>query len=555
MATLQIGNQFLTTSPARDAFATLRKQYADIGNRYKARLVPEYRTFETIEDLLGAFAEHVEGLINETADAAAADIAAHQIYSVSRDALVADLWLRAEAVSGEVAAIQSRYLEIIGKSAELGAQRTADRENRGRIAGGGFGVAGAAQGMAIAVAANAAIGIFYGLANATAKGASMWGDRKRKRALLQDSNTTAALQRFLSALALQGAEIVADTVNGKGDTGAFATVPADAQTTAAALLENFHAGRVPDAQRAVVLFEGLELDPFDSRLWQAWVDYFGDNDNSVEASATAIGAADLSNYKRELIDTRRTQLPWDSPEQCHTSGTVLEELSTRLGLPFEHERARIAQLSIQLDRDRRTFSGVVYESAEAKQAAQVAYEFEQKRLTELAAERRTLTFNGVVYDTKEEARAASRQYDLKLIRLAIVWVGLPIALVVALVIWQSNSEPQARNADNTLVIEHDNSSPLSRRVDQTKSQLSSASPLARCQASNGEIHAVALDVMRQISNSNSFNHRSTKTLTPDEQGNNVEMTFIAFGMKYYKTIRAQVDPSTCALVGKVDLSS
>ncbi|HKX77709.1 MAG TPA: hypothetical protein VJM34_04235 [Novosphingobium sp.] len=420
MAQLHLGQSILVTSPERDAFASLRAQYADLGRRYQTRLAPAYRTFDSIEELFAAFAELVEHVIAETANTAAADIAASRIYSVSKDILVRELWTRAETIGDEVGKIQTRYAEIVGKSAELDALRTADRESRSRLAGGGFGVEGAAQGIAIATVANAAMGIAYGLANLTAKGATAWGDRKKKKALLEDQHTTESLRNFLSALAVQGSEIVAEIVNRESADHIYDTVSSESRTKAQALVENANAGLVPDHDRSTVLLQSLELDPFNDEAWTKWIDWFGDADGSVTASANALGNGIVELHRKNLLSDKESSLIWSTPEECLENSDILEDYSMSLGLPFHDDRARIRLLAERLDHDRRTFNGITHNTIEEKERAQRDFESELSR-TEAAKENYILSknenknrvFNGILYDTEAEAIEALNKYNKK----------------------------------------------------------------------------------------------------------------------------------------------
>lgn len=235
MAQYNLGAMALTTSPERDRFAALRRRYAELGRNHQRRFASRYASFGSADDMFERLPVDLKNVFSETVAMVAHDLAVNGIFDVSEKVIRADLEARAELVADHFNQVQDRYYAIIGKAAELEAQRQDARDNRGRIVGGGFGVQGAAQGIAVAAVANAAIGLTHGLANSLSKAASNLGDKEEKRELLADPATKAGIADFLIRIALQGAELVAATVNG-GAT--FEAVTDDARQKSQAIVEN-----------------------------------------------------------------------------------------------------------------------------------------------------------------------------------------------------------------------------------------------------------------------------------------------------------------------------
>ena len=159
MAHHHLGSANFVTSPARDKLASLRNKYMKVGEKYRTKFLLNYSTYRTVDDLFQAFQNEIESALSETVNIVASDISANRVYDTDLATIRDNLTKRVETVSGSFDRVQERYYEILGKAAELDAQRTAARENRGHIVGGGFGVEGALGGMAMATAANAAIGL------------------------------------------------------------------------------------------------------------------------------------------------------------------------------------------------------------------------------------------------------------------------------------------------------------------------------------------------------------------------------------------------------------
>lgn len=415
MAHYDLGPLTLTTSPERDMFADLRRRYLELGGNHQRQFRARYASYGSADDLFERLPVDLENVFTETAAMVAHDLATHGIYDVSEKTIRADLEVRAEAVAEGFNRVQGRYFDIIGKAAELEAQRQEARENRGQIVGGGFGIEGAARGMALAAVANAAIGLTYGLVNLTAKAASDLGDKAKKRQMLQDPATKADIGGFLVRIALQGAELVAANVN-NGAT--FEAVTDEARQKSAAMVENVAAGRVPDDQVQPVLVQALTLDPFNTEAWTVWLDRFGDQDSSVAACADVFGISEVQAHKAKLIAERKAALSWSTPEECRANSLILEQHAERLGFPFDSERTLIEATAQRLDRERRTFNGIKYPSLAEATEARRAHEDELQR-----------TVGGIVHETHQganDARALIREQAIAAsgANTAIGWLTL-----------------------------------------------------------------------------------------------------------------------------------
>jgi len=395
MAQFTIGTTSITTTPERDRFASLRRRYQDLGNKHKAAFDTYAATVTTADELFEVLPRHIDAAISETVAMVASDLAANRIFEVSTTAIRGDLDVSVENVADRFNRVQDRYFEIIGKAAELEAQRNDARANRGRLIGGGFGVEGAAQGMALAAVANAAIGLTYGLANLTGKAASALGDNEKKRQLLDDPTTKADIGDFFLRIALQGAELVAVKSNGATGKPTYEAVTVADYQKAEAIIENVAAGRVPDGEVKSVLAQALTLDPFHVAAWTEWLDRFGDQAGSVGVAADALGISEVVEHKIKLLGDRKNALSWNTPEDCEANSAVLEQQAERLGLSFDAERVAIKARAAKLDRERRTFNGVEYPSLADATEARRAHDDVLQR-----------TVAGVVHDTHDGANEA-----------------------------------------------------------------------------------------------------------------------------------------------------
>lgn len=404
MANLKIGMLSLNTSIERDNFSLLRYRYVQLGEKCQSRLTDNYAKFNNADDLFEFLPELINKIYMEVTEMVAHDLAERRIYDISEKAIRSELESRAENGAINFSRVQDAYFKILGMSKELDAQREYAKNNRPHIVGGGFGVEGAAKGIAQATVANAAIGLVYGLANLTAKAASSLGDQQKKRELLNDPATKAELGDFLKQIALLGCDLVADTVNQGSERAEFETVTADSRDKSAAILENVLAGRVPDENVKSVLLQALTLNPFNDMVWIFWLKHFGDHDGSLAASADLVRIVAVKFEKVNLFAERKRELSWNTPEECLGNLNTLEKYANWLGVPFDDERILIEKRAEELDLQRRTFNGVIYPTADQAAVARKAYHDQLER-----------TVDGVIYDTHTGANEARENVRLKII--------------------------------------------------------------------------------------------------------------------------------------------
>ena len=391
----QLGDQLLITTAARDELAKIRKRYADLGAELSDSFRQRFRSFESADALFALYPNELEAAFSRTVSFVANDVAAHKVYHWDESALRQQIEERAKTALQKFELVRDQYLSIIFTAEERENLRTAAGQSGPSIIGGGFGVEGAVKGIAVATAANAAIGLVQGTANAVGKAMATGGDNRRKKELLEASTTKSGLSDVLRDIAIEGYRLVADLVNGASQETKLDVVTDDAARRALAMTENVAAGRVPDEEIAAVLVEALQLDPFLDEGWRLWVERAGDKDGSVARAAYKLGVGGLVHHKRSLLERKRAELWWSTPEECRSSCDALEVHAQFYGVPFDTLRQDIEARAVGLDESRRTFAGTVYDTIEAMEIAKAE-----------AADIARRTFGGVIHDTEAAADQA-----------------------------------------------------------------------------------------------------------------------------------------------------
>lgn len=389
---IKLGDHLIVTTQGRDALADLRKAYVGLGSEFSRIFRFRFDALKSADELFDRYPEEIGRALDRTVSAVAKDIARERIYHWDEAALRNDLEARSEAATENFKRIRDLYISITMNAAQREALRAEAGQNTPSIIGGGFGVEGAVRGIAVATAANAAIGLVHGAANAAGKAVAASGDKRKKQEILKDPKTKEILADVLRDIAVEGYRLVADIVNSERDEPSYDVITIEAGRRAAALAENVGAGRVPKEEVPVVLAEAIRLDPFLERPWRLWVEQMGDRDGSLNLAAEHFGLPFVALHKQELVSSRRAALSWSTPEECKRNGDILEETARFYGLPFDDIRRDIEGRAAELDQARRTFNGTVYPTVEEGMRALVEMEEIDGR-----------TFDGVVYATEAEA--------------------------------------------------------------------------------------------------------------------------------------------------------
>lgn len=389
MTRFSLNKNEISVAPEREAYNAIRRKYQAFAESAADDFSSAYAdNFKNIKDVHENCTDVALGLLMPVVEEAIRDLATQGIYDVNTDEF-------GEYFSGhftwhdDFAVIDDKYTTIIKKTADLDASRTQRREDRGRVIGGGFGLSGAAKGIATAGAANMLFGAVHGGFNMLAKGATGLANMASESAIFSDPATKSHLTNAVYQVVFNTHFALIVALNDKLATSITGYVSEDAAAKAARLLENIGKGRIPNEAVTSMLIEALSLNPYDEGFYTQWFKMYGDKNGELEALENYFGVYVSTKAKKDLIAARKASLDLSSPDACRQSLDALEAYAVSIGYRgFASEKADILALSSALDRNRRTVSGVTYSTVHEADAA----------LDEAAR-----TVKGVVYPSQAKA--------------------------------------------------------------------------------------------------------------------------------------------------------
>lgn len=190
--------------------------------------------------------------------------------------------------------IYAQYCEIQGdvKSAKLARERA--KENRGRFVGGGFGIAGAAKGIAMAGAANLATGAIYSAGNLIGNTVTKISANGQSNALYESQRTTNKLYKALQQDFLVGVDVLEEilvSVHGRQMKNPFDN---QCLEKAKAIMKNIADGIIPKPEQKKLLVDAmLNNAPYYDEIYLFAYEQFGDDSSNLIEFAKLFGKDDI----------------------------------------------------------------------------------------------------------------------------------------------------------------------------------------------------------------------------------------------------------------------
>ncbi|MDW0116087.1 hypothetical protein QTL97_04005 [Sporosarcina thermotolerans] len=290
----------ISFSPEEILFHELRSQYEQLAMEYADKFEKDYAQFKTIENVVQHSMDTAMNYMAEVAEFTADLLRDWKIYTVDEEIFFKH-YISIDNLLDGYDFVCGEYEKIIDNAKELNAYRTARREYRGRISGGGFGLEGAVKGMATAGALNLATGVLHGTFNIIGSIGSAMANSVKKGKLYKNPELCNSLVNGLYIDILDLYKPVIQIINeelGYGLKEEFTELDYQRKK---GLLSNIERISSEEEQKSV-LIDLLKIDPTDFEIYLKVLSITGDPDGSLGKMADNFGVP-LFNYKmNQLFD-------------------------------------------------------------------------------------------------------------------------------------------------------------------------------------------------------------------------------------------------------------
>ena len=224
--------------------------------------------------------------------------------------------------------IADQYMEIELTGEQLDEYRTLRRQTRGRIIGGGFGISGAAKGIATAGLANMTIGAAHGAVNLVGKGITSITNSNKKHKIYTAEDTRIKLKNALFQSIFKIHYCVCDVLN-------IPIISEENIKKSDAIYSNIK--RMEQTEIIHNLINILTLNPYKKEVYILCLEMFGDENHQISSLARTFGI-NLKESKKKILETFYKQLNTRTEEDSIKSKDLLEKYIVKIGIDDPSEK-------------------------------------------------------------------------------------------------------------------------------------------------------------------------------------------------------------------------
>ncbi len=284
-----------------EAYNNIRKKYQEKAEEVSKEFDDQFNVlFDDMDELHDKCPKIAQKYLINAVDTAIRDIIEVGITDVSDEIFITKYASPQLTWQDDFLQIDDQYMKIILDSKVYDEYKNSRSSGSGQIMGGGFGVEGAVAGMAIATAANLAIGAVGGVLNAATDGLNNLGIKHLKVKLFNDPNTRLHLVRSIYRLVFQIHLAVIDVIHEKSGKVTYEKVSDLDQSKANAIFENIKKERIPEKDVKKSLIAALQLDPYIKDVYEYWFNNFGDTDNELIILVNYFGIRNISQPQKTI---------------------------------------------------------------------------------------------------------------------------------------------------------------------------------------------------------------------------------------------------------------
>ena len=372
MRTFPLANQQISVSDSRYNYLTLRNNYIQIARQAESEYEELFQSkYRDMKHLVEEGLSDGYQLIFEKIAIASDQLVKMGDYTSTPESFFNDHFLDRTRWEEKFGRVLDKYMDIELDAENLKQYRQARKDSRGLIVGGGFGIEGAAKGMAIAGAANLATGALHGIFNSIGNAISNAKKAKKIEELFQDFSTlrtlTSAIYDDVEAIHITLYEILLS----KGLVEVDGFISGQDSKKADAIVRNVKEGRIAgEKARLGALSQAISLDPTDLRSYELLMSEKLCSQQEIDSLSQHL-LVDLNSTKCKILLSHYTDgSDYDSEEVIASTIKEIHSHAKALCCSDYESVIRIGQQRLdELDAIARTFEGVEYATREDKAQA------------------------------------------------------------------------------------------------------------------------------------------------------------------------------------------
>ncbi|ASK33651.1 hypothetical protein CEK62_04220 [Alcanivorax sp. N3-2A] len=282
--------------------------FYDISSVWKRNIAEGfYEKFSDLDDLYVKFDELASSVVSEAVDKALTVLSQNGVYDLGENDFVGQFMDRYITWNDDVGSIMNSYEDIIERTEDLDAYRTARRNNRRMWAG------YTEKGVYDADGKNFVNNVGHGVFNLLAKGITALDNHSKKNEIFSDPTTKDLVVSGVCNLVDAACNATVDALGSLTERRIHKYSDGD-KAKVSAIIENIEKGRVPEHDILNALIGAFEFYPYDRRIYFLFLKWFGDEGAELDGAAAIFGIHGLDDERRLLIALKCKEIDWGTPE-------------------------------------------------------------------------------------------------------------------------------------------------------------------------------------------------------------------------------------------------
>lgn len=258
----------ITVSENLNKYNSLRRRYKSLADSISKDFNENYSTlFLDMDEISMKMPEIAYAYLEKAIDIAIRDLIDFKITDISDEAFINKYIYPTMSWNEDYFYIEDQYLKIVMSADEYERARRS-RTPTGGIIGGGFGLEGAIQGIAVATAANLAIKLLSNMAAAIGTASKNIGTEKEKQKLFSNPSTRENLTLAINKLIFNVHLAVIDAITDIKKYSPFEIISIDRIERANAILNNISKKRIPKGEIIENLVEAIKSNPYHESAYE-----------------------------------------------------------------------------------------------------------------------------------------------------------------------------------------------------------------------------------------------------------------------------------------------
>lgn len=362
-------NQELNFSESQKKYFDLRGLFFQKGIKCASEFQEIYSSYTNIEDLVKKGFQDGWNLIYREITEASDKLIELGDFSSTPDSFYQEHFKKYSDYESQFDLFADEYMQINLDAEKLTEYRRARKNNRSELIGGGFGIEGAAKGIAIASAANLTYGVAHGIFNFFGNAIT---ESKKKQKLAELLNTH-TLKHFQSAISQDIFRIhiaLFDAMSKQKICNIDEIMSADDIKKSNSIFSNIKNGKISSEENSKsAIVQAIRLFPVDEKIFNHVMENYPESQDEIEKIASFC-SVDLSGYKMQILKSYYSDTDTSSEESVKETIEKIKNRAIELNIDEYNEVLQIGESQLkELDLMARTYEDEVYDTREESKLA------------------------------------------------------------------------------------------------------------------------------------------------------------------------------------------